>query len=185
MTVLYKTFHADHETANFWHRFIKQHSSAGITVFQYGPTLKNVRVRWSLGNGLNLSNVEAPVAVQGGHFAHNRGHGIVAVSRFGNVRVLAAESRGNAGDGLKYLLNNTAWSPLEQREKFVAMRYIEFCDSQNPLSFPAYYRFRNPNYVRECSKTFSAGSALGARDQDLRITLHFQEVCETGKLIFS
>ena len=142
MTVLYKTFHADHETANFWHRFIKQHSSAGITVFQYGPTLKN-------------------------------------------VRVLAAESRGNAGYGLKYLLNNTAWSPLEQREKFVAMRYIEFCDSQNPLSFPAYYRFRNPNYVRECSKTFSAGSALGARDQDLRITLHFQEVCETGKLIFS
>lgn len=74
------------------------------------------------------------------------------------------------GDGLKYVFNNTAWSLQEQQEKFISNRYIEFCDSQNPLSYPAYYRFRNPNYVTECSKTFST------EDQALRITLHFQEV---------
>jgi hypothetical protein len=57
----------------------------------------------------------------------------------------------------------------EQTENFLT-RYIEFCDSQNPLSYPAYYKFRNPNYVKECSKTFSS------ERQDLRLTLHFSKV---------
>lgn len=46
---------------------------SAVTVFQYGPTLRDLKVRWSLGNGLNFSNVEAPVAVHGGIFEANRG----------------------------------------------------------------------------------------------------------------
>ncbi len=130
--------------------------------------MKNFR-NCQVGNGLNFSNVEAPVSVIGGRFEANRGHGICATTRFGNVLVVNTSSVNNGGDGLKYTFNNTEWSVQEQTENFLT-RYIEFCDSQNPLSYPAYYKFRNPNYVKECSKTFSS------ERQDLRLTLHFSKV---------
>ena len=73
------------------------------------------------------------------------------MSRFGNVSVFDTASYENMGDGLKYSFNNTAWS-IEEQEEYFLNRYIPFCDSQNPLSYPAYYKFKNPNYVKECSK---------------------------------
>jgi len=148
--------------------YLYQPGSA-VTVFQFGPEFKDLRVRYSLGNGLNFSNVEAPVSVEGCTFEANKGHGISATTRFGNVLVLNTTSKNNGGDGLKYVFNNTEWSIHEQTENFL-VKYIEFCDSQNPLSYPAYYKFRNPNYVKECSKT------LSSERQDLRITLHFSKV---------
>jgi hypothetical protein len=125
-------------------------------------------VEYSIGNGLNYSNIEAPALITNSIFRFNRGHGISARTRFGNVSVVNTISHDNFGDGLKYYFNNTAWTLQEQEEYFVT-RYLEYCDSQNPLSYPAYYRFRNPNYVRECSKTFST-------EPGLRVTLHFQKV---------
>ncbi len=80
-----------------------------------------------------------------------KGHGIVAVTRFGNVSIIKSDSYENLGDGLKYFFNNSIWSKQEQEEYFTN-RYLDFCDSQNPLSYPSYYKFKNPNYVRECSK---------------------------------
>lgn len=124
---------------------------SAITVFQYAPKFSNLRVEKSLGNGLNLSNIEAPVTVQNSVFLNNRGHGIVSVSRFGNVKLVNSSLHSNLGDGFKYAYNNSDWSVQEQKENFL-IRYIEFCDSQNPLSYPAYYKFKNPNYVKECSK---------------------------------
>ena len=124
---------------------------SAITVFQYGPTFQNLKVEYSLGNGLNFSNIEAPVTVENSLIRNNRGHGVVAVSRFGNVKLVNSKLNLNLGDGFKYTYNNSDWSVQEQRENFL-IRYIEFCDSQNPLSYPAYYKFRNPNYVKECSK---------------------------------
>jgi hypothetical protein len=125
---------------------------SAITVFQYSPTFMNITVEYSLGNGLNFSNIEAPALITDSVFRFNRGHGIAANSRFGNVSVFSTQSYENMGDGLKYTFNNTAWSYEEQKEHGFLGRYIPFCDSQNPLSYPAYYRFKNPNYVKECSK---------------------------------
>lgn len=125
--------------------------SAAITVYQYAPIFNYLNVEFSMSNGLNYSNIEAPASITNSIFRFNRGHGIAARTRFGNLTVLNTVSNNNMGDGLKYYFNNTAWTLWEQEEYYVN-RYVEFCDSQNPLSYPAYYRFKNPNYVRECSK---------------------------------
>lgn len=124
---------------------------SAIVVFQYAPTFNNITIEHSLGYGLNYSNIEAPATITNSAFRFNRGHGIVAKTRFGNVNIFNTVSEDNMGDGLKYYFNNTVWTPQEQEEYFMS-RYVEYCDSQNPLSYPAYYRFKNPNYVRECSK---------------------------------
>lgn len=126
-------------------------ASAAVTVFQYAPKFQNLLIEYSLSNGLNYSNIEAPALLTDCTFRFNRGHGITAKTRFGNLTILNTNSYENEADGLKYYFNNTAWSRLEEEEQF-NNRYLDYCDSQNPLSYPAYYRFRNPNYVRECSK---------------------------------
>jgi hypothetical protein len=141
---------------------------SAITVFQYAPTFNFINIEHSIGNGLNYSNIEAPAIITNSLFRYNRGHGIAAKTRFGNITIVNTISQDNMGDGLKYYFNNTAWSIQEQEEYFYS-RYLEYCDSQNPLSYPAYYKFRNPNYVRECSKTFST-------EPEMRVTLHFQKV---------
>jgi hypothetical protein len=133
--------------------------SSAITVFQYAPTFDNVLVEYSLGNGLNYSNIEAPALITNSVFRYNRGHGIAAKTRFGNVTLMNTISHDNMGDGLKFFYNTTGWSQIEEEEYF-STRYLEYCDSQNPLSYPAYYRFRNPNYVRECSKVFNLNFLL-------------------------
>lgn len=125
--------------------------SSAITVFQYAPRFHHLIVENSIGNGLNYSNIEAPAFLSNSIFRYNRGHGIVVKTRFGNVHVTNTVSHDNKGDGLKYMFNNTIWSKLEQDEYFTT-RYLDYCDAQNPLSYPAYYKFRNPNYIRECSK---------------------------------
>lgn len=127
---------------------------SAITVFQYAPRLHHVIVEHSIGNGLNYSNIEAPAFLSNSIFRYNRGHGIVVKTRFGNVHVTNTVSHDNKGDGLKYVFNNTVWTKLEQDEYFTS-RYLDFCDAQNPLSYPAYFKFRNPNYIRECSKVCS------------------------------
>jgi len=124
---------------------------SAVTVFQYAPRLHNLIIEYSLGNGLNYSNIEAPAYMNDCTFRFNRGHGVAAKTRFGNLTIFNTHSYENGADGLKYYFNNTAWSRLEEEEQF-NNRYLDYCDSQNPLSYPAYYRFRNPNYVRECSK---------------------------------
>ena len=157
------------EPYNTWlHRPYTYMPSSAITVFQYAPRFHNITVQYSIANGLNLSNIEAPALIVDSLFRFNRGHGIIAKTRFGSVRIVNTVSHDNLGDGLKFTYNNSKWSQVEEEEYFVT-RYLDYCDSQNPLSFPAYYRFRNPNYVRECSKTFITES-------ELRITLHFQKV---------
>ena len=125
--------------------------TSAIVVYQYAPRFGSLLVEHSAGNGLNYSNIEAPALVRASTFRHNRGHGMCVRTRFGNVTVVDSLAHANLGDGIKYTLNNTVWTLQEQLETHVN-RYVEFCDSQNPLSYPAYYRFRNPNYVRECSK---------------------------------
>lgn len=47
--------------------------SSAITVFQYCPTFNNLKVEFSAGHGLNLSNIEAPSLVQNSVFQHNKG----------------------------------------------------------------------------------------------------------------
>lgn len=125
--------------------------TSGITIFQYAPRFNNITVEYSVGNGMNYSNIEAPALITNSVFRYNRGHGVAAKTRFGNVTIFNSISHDNMGDGVKYDFNNTAWS-LHEQEEYVTTRYLEYCDSQNPLSYPAYYRFRNPNYVRECAK---------------------------------
>ncbi|RNA26979.1 bark beetle isoform X1 [Brachionus plicatilis] len=142
--------------------------SSAITVFQYAPNFNNITIENSIGNGLNYSNIEAPGSLTNSIFRNNRGHGIVVKTRFGNIKISNVISRNNFGDGLKYEFNNTIWSQQEQEEYFTN-RYIKYCDSQNPLSFPAYYKYKNPNYVHECTKTFSTESQM-------KITLHFQKI---------
>lgn len=146
----------------------KYYPSSAITVFQYSPLMNYIRIEYSAGNGLNYSNIEAPAILQNSIIQYNKGHGIFAMTRFGNVTLNNVNSQHNYGDGLKYYFNNSVWTQQEQEEYF-DIRYNEFCHSQSPLTFPTYYRFKNPNYVRECSKIFST-------DSDLRITLHFQKV---------
>jgi hypothetical protein len=124
---------------------------SGITVFQYAPRFYNICIEYSIGNGLNYSNIEAPALLTHSTFRFNHGHGIAAKTRFGNISIYDSYSYDNWADGLKYHFNNTVWSRWEEEEQF-NNRYLDYCDSQNPLSYPAYYRFRNPNYVRECSK---------------------------------
>jgi hypothetical protein len=126
-------------------------STSAVTVFQYAPRFKNITIEYSAGNGLNYSNIEAPALITNSIFRYNRGHGVNVKTRFGNVTVYNTISHDNMGDGFKYYFNNSAWSLREQEEYFVT-RYAEYCDSQNPLSYPAYYRFKNPSYVTECSK---------------------------------
>jgi hypothetical protein len=155
--------------------------SSAITVFQYAPTFNHLLVEYSAGNGLNFSNIEAPAFVQNSVFKYNKGrvytdhlfkpkykalviqssyicvrvcvegHGLIAKTRFGNMSLYNVNSNNNFGDGLKYHFNNSVWTKQEEEELF-DIRYIEYCHSQNPLTFPTYYRFKNPNYVRECSK---------------------------------
>jgi hypothetical protein len=142
------------EPYNTWlHRPYTYMPSSAITVFQYAPRFNNITVQYSVANGLNFSNIEAPAVVRNSLFRFNRGHGIIAKTRFGDVRIINTVSHDNVGDGLKFAYNNSKWSQLEEEEYFVS-RYLDYCDSQNPLSYPAYYRFRNPNYVRECSKVY-------------------------------
>lgn len=142
--------------------------TSAIIVYQFAPTFNNITIEHSIGNGLNYSNIEAPGSITNSIFRNNRGHGIVVKSRFGNIKMSNVISRDNLGDGLKYEFNNTIWSQQEQEEYFTN-RYIQYCDSQNPLSYPAYYRYKNPNYVYECIKTFST-------EPHMRITLHFQKI---------
>lgn len=142
--------------------------SSAITVFQYTPKFNNITIENSAGNGLNYSNIEAPGSIVNSVFRNNKGHGVVVKTRFGNIKMTNVISRDNFGDGLKYEFNNTIWSQQEQEEYFTN-RYIQYCDSQNPLSYPAYYKYKNPNYVHECTKTFST-------EPEMRITLHFQKI---------
>ena len=48
-------------------------AGSAITVFQYAPTFNNVTVEYSLGNGLNYSNIEAPALLTQSIFRYNRG----------------------------------------------------------------------------------------------------------------
>jgi hypothetical protein len=144
--------------------------TSAITVFQYSPILNNLLIEYSAGNGLNYSNIEGPAILQNSIIRHNKGknrreefyyflklilifkgHGIYAKTRFGNLTLFNVNSNDNFGDGLKYHYNNSIWTQWEEEEYF-DVRYLDFCNSQSPLTFPTYYRFRNPSYVRECSK---------------------------------
>ncbi|CAF0869334.1 unnamed protein product [Brachionus calyciflorus] len=141
---------------------------SAITVFQYTPIFDNILIENSIGNGLNYSNIEAPGSITNSIIRYNQGHGIIVKTRFGNINMTNVFSSDNLGDGLKYTFNNTEWTQQEQEEYFTN-RYIQYCDSQNPLSYPAYYKFKNPNYVRECTKTFST-------EPEMKVTLHFQKI---------
>lgn len=46
---------------------------SAITVFQYAPRFDNILVEYSIGNGLNYSNIEAPAFISNSVFRHNRG----------------------------------------------------------------------------------------------------------------
>jgi hypothetical protein len=168
--------HVDVSYAGFSYNPVKKiyFPSSAVTVFQYAPTFNHVLIEYSAGNGLNFSNIEAPAFVENSVFKYNKGisliylallrnrtsylfrvrfkgHGLFAKTRFGNLSLFNVNSNNNFGDGLKYYFNNSVWTKQEEEELF-DIRYIEYCHSQNPLAFPTYYRFKNPNYVRECSK---------------------------------
>ena len=47
--------------------------SSAITVFQYSPQFNNITIEYSAGNGLNMSNIEAPSFIANCIVRHNKG----------------------------------------------------------------------------------------------------------------
>ena len=46
---------------------------SAITVFQYAPRFNNITIQYSLANGLNFSNIEAPAIITNSLFRFNKG----------------------------------------------------------------------------------------------------------------
>jgi hypothetical protein len=63
------------ERYNTWlYRNYTYQPGSAITVFQYAPRFNNITVQYSLANGLNYSNIEAPALITNSLFRYNKGN---------------------------------------------------------------------------------------------------------------